>query len=166
VSAKTGRRVHDVLSTATDLAKRHFQRVSTSQVNKVLQHAVTLHQPPMNKGKRVRLYFATQVKTAPPTFVVATNDVEGVHFSYRRFLVNQLREAFDFGGAPVRLIFRRRDGDRLKDLSPAQKMKRKLKREELGPPPTRKPGRGEAKSTTAKKPRSSTSSSARKSPGR
>jgi GTP-binding protein len=142
VSALTGKRVHDVLSTATELAKRHFQRISTSQVNKVLQEAVTVHQPPMNKGKRVRLYFATQVKTAPPTFVVATNDVEGVHFSYRRFLINQLREAFDFGGAPVRLIFRRRDGDRLKNLSPAQKFNRKLKREEHASSPSRKPRRG------------------------
>ncbi|MBM4279685.1 MAG: ribosome biogenesis GTPase Der [Deltaproteobacteria bacterium] len=147
VSAKTGKRVHDVLSTATDLAKRHFQRISTSQVNKVLQEAVTVHQPPMVKGKRVRLYFATQVKTAPPTFVIATNDVQGVHFSYRRFLINQLREAFDFGGAPVRLIFRRRDGDRLKNLSPAQKRNRKLKREENDPPPSRAPARGEPKAS-------------------
>jgi GTP-binding protein len=145
VSAKTGKRVHDVLSTATDLAKRHFQRISTSQVNKVLQEAVTVHQPPMNRGKRVRLYFATQVKTAPPTFVIATNDVEGVHFSYRRFLINQLREAFDFGGAPVRLIFRRRDGDRLKNLSPAQKFNRKLKRDEqLTSTESRKPAKGGA----------------------
>jgi GTP-binding protein len=153
VSAKTGKRVHDVLSTATELAKRHFQRISTSQVNKVLQEAVTVHQPPMNKGKRVRLYFATQVKTAPPTFVVATNDVEGVHFSYRRFLVNQLREAFDFGGAPVRLIFRRRDGDRLKNLSPAQKFNRKLKRDEqMSSSSSRKPAKGGADAAAATKP--------------
>jgi GTP-binding protein len=149
VSALTGKRVHDVLSTATELAKRHFQRISTSQVNKVLQEAVTVHQPPMHKGKRVRLYFATQVKTAPPTFVVATNDVEGVHFSYRRFLINQLREAFDFGGAPVRLIFRRRDGDRLKNLSPVQKFNRKLKRDEqLTSTTSRKPSKGGATETT------------------
>ncbi len=129
VSAKTGKRVFDVLTTATDLAKRHFQRISTGQVNRVLNAATEAHQPPMNKGRRVRLYFATQVKTAPPTFVIATNDVEGLHFSYRRFLVNQFREAFDFGGAPVRLIFRRREGDRLANLSPAKKENRKLKRE-------------------------------------
>jgi GTP-binding protein len=130
VSAKTGKRVHDVLQTAQELAKRHFLRVSTSQVNRVIEGAVAGHQPPMVKGRRVRLYFGTQVKTAPPTFVIATNDVEGVHFSYRRYLINKLREAFDFGGAPVRLIFRRRDGDRLKNLSPAQKRNREFKRKD------------------------------------
>jgi GTP-binding protein len=134
VSAKTGKRVHDVLATAVELAERHFQRISTSQVNKVLAAAVDGHQPPMHRGKRVRFYFATQVRTAPPTFVVATNDTEGVHFSYRRYLVNQFREAFDFGGAPMRLIFRRRDGDRLKTLTPVQRQNRKLKREESGRP--------------------------------
>ncbi len=130
VSALTGKRVHDVLQTAQDLAQRHFLRVSTSQVNKVLLDAVASHQPPMHKGKRVRFYFATQVKTAPPTFVIATNDIDGVHFSYRRYIINKLREGFDFGGAPVRIIFRRRDGDRLKQLSPAQKRNRDLKRKD------------------------------------
>ena len=128
ISAKTGKRVHDVLHTAQELAKRHFLRVSTSKVNRCLAEAVDAHQPPMHKGRRVRLYFATQVRTAPPTFVVATNDTEGVHWSYRRFLVNRFRDAFDFGGAPVRLIFRRREGDRLKKLSPVQKRNRELKR--------------------------------------
>ena len=134
VSAKTGKRVHDVLATAVDLAKRHFQRISTSQVNKVLAAAVDGHQAPMHRGKRVRFYFATQVRTAPPTFVIATNDTDGIHFSYRRYLVNQFREAFDFGGAPMRLIFRRREGDRLKTLTPVQRANRKLKREESGRP--------------------------------
>ncbi|HEY1098547.1 MAG TPA: GTP-binding protein, partial [Myxococcota bacterium] len=146
ISAKTGKRVHDVLSTASELAKRHFLRVSTSQVNKVLLDAVAAHQPPIHKGKRVRLYFATQVKTAPPTFVVATNDTEGVHFSYRRYLINAMREAFDFGGAPVRIIFRRREGDRLKQLSPAQKKNRDLKRKSEGHQGTTAPRRkGEAR---------------------
>lgn len=149
VSAKTGKRVHDVLQTAQDLAKRHFLRVSTSQVNRVIEGAVAGHQPPMVKGRRVRLYFGTQVKTAPPTFVIATNDVEGVHFSYRRYLVNKLREAFDFGGAPVRLIFRRRDGDRLKNLSPAQKRNRDLKRKENERPVSTARKKGEAKADAA-----------------
>jgi GTP-binding protein len=149
VSAKTGKRVHDVLQTAQDLAKRHFLRVSTSQVNRVIEGAVAGHQPPMVKGRRVRLYFGTQVKTAPPTFVIATNDVEGVHFSYRRYLINQLREAFDFGGAPVRLIFRRRDGDRLKNLSPAQKRNREFKRKDQERPATTARKKGEPKAEAA-----------------
>lgn len=153
VSALTGRRVHDVLATAQELADRHFQRVSTGQVNRVLHAATEAHQPPMNKGRRIKLYFATQVKTAPPTFVIATNDVDGMHFSYRRFLVNQFREAFDFGGAPVRLIFRRREGDRLKNLSPAQKMNRKILREAHADMPTKKSATPRPKPAKAQAPK-------------
>jgi GTP-binding protein len=149
VSAKTGKRVHDVLQSAQDLAKRHFLRVSTSQVNRALIDAVNAHQPPMVKGKRVRMYFATQVKTAPPTFVVATNDVDSVHFSYKRYLINKFREAFDFGGAPVRIIFRRREGDRLKQLSPAQKRNRELKRRDHETTTTTPRRRGESKTPAA-----------------
>ena len=151
VSAKTGKRVHDVLQSAQDLAKRHFLRVSTSQVNRALIDAVNAHQPPMVKGKRVRMYFATQVKTAPPTFVVATNDVDSVHFSYKRYLINKFREAFDFGGAPVRIIFRRREGDRLKQLSPAQKRNRELKRRDNETTTTTPRRRGESKTPSAPK---------------
>lgn len=151
VSALSGKRVHDVLQTAQDLAKRHFLRVSTSQVNRVIEAAVAGHQPPLVKGRRVRLYFGTQVKTAPPTFVIATNDIDGVHFSYRRYLINSLREAFDFGGAPVRLIFRRRDGDRLKNLSPAQKRNRELKRKENFSPVSTARKKGESKADAAAK---------------
>lgn len=149
VSAKTGKRVHDVLQSCQDLAKRHFLRVSTSQVNRALLDAVAAHQPPMIKGKRFRLYFATQVKTAPPTFVIATNDVEAVHFSYKRYLINKFREAFDFGGAPVRIIFRRREGDRLKQLSPAQKRNRELKRRDNETTTTTPRRRGESKNPEA-----------------
>ena len=151
MSAKTGKRVHDVLQSAQDLAKRHFLRVSTSQVNRALIDAVNAHQPPMVKGKRVRMYFATQVKTAPPTFVVATNDVDSVHFSYKRYLINKFREAFDFGGAPVRIIFRRREGDRLKQLSPAQKRNRELKRRDNETTTTTPRRRGESKTPSAPK---------------
>ena len=112
VSAKTGKRVHDVLGTARDLAERHFLRVSTGEVNRVLKAATDAHQPPMHKGHRTKLLFATQVRTAPPTFVIATNDPDGVHVSYRRYLVNRFREAFDFGGAPVRILYRKRDSGR------------------------------------------------------
>lgn len=156
VSAKTGKRVHDVLQSAQDLAKRHFLRVSTSQVNRALIDAVNAHQPPMVKGKRVRMYFATQVKTAPPTFVVATNDVDSVHFSYKRYLINKFREAFDFGGAPVRIIFRRREGDRLKQLSPAQKRNRELKRRDNETTTTTPRRRGESKTPSAPKRRGAT----------
>ena len=109
VSAKTGKRVHDVLETAAAAARSYFTRVSTSEVNRVVQRAQQKHQPPMHKGRRVKLLFATQVRVAPPSFVIATNDPDGVHFSYRRFVQNQLREAFGFDGTPIRLFFRRRE---------------------------------------------------------
>jgi GTP-binding protein len=111
VSAKTGKRVFDVLDTATELAKEHFRRVPTGEVNRALKAAVEAHQPPMHKGRRTKLYFGTQVRVAPPTFVLACNDPEGVHFSYRRFLMNRFREDFGFGGAPIRLFFRKRKKD-------------------------------------------------------
>jgi GTP-binding protein len=109
-SAKTGRRVHDVLGTALELAEQHFLRVPTGEVNRVLQAAQAAHQPPMHKGRRTKLLYGAQVRVAPPTFVFAANDPEGVHFSYRRYLVNRLRETFGFGGAPLRLLFRARGG--------------------------------------------------------
>ena len=109
VSALTGKRVHDVLETANEVARQHFTRIPTAEVNRALRHATEAHQPPMTKGKRVKLFFATQVAVAPPSFLVACNDPEGVHFSYRRFLMNQLRDSFGFTGAPVRLFFRRRN---------------------------------------------------------
>jgi GTPase len=111
VSAKTGRKVFDVLDTANEVARQCYTRVPTSQVNKVIEGAVNAHQPAVNKGRRVKLFFGAQVQVAPPTFVIATNDPEGVHFSYRRFVTNQLREAFGFEGVPLRVFFRLR-GDK------------------------------------------------------
>jgi len=108
ISAKTGRRVFDVLDTVEDVALQFFTRVPTGQLNRVLEAAVRAHPPPVRKGRRVKLFFATQVTTAPPTFVFATSNKEGVHFSYQRYLVNQLRKAFGFTGTPVRLFFRER----------------------------------------------------------
>jgi GTP-binding protein len=112
VSALTGRRVHDVLETAVEVARQHFTRVPTAEVNRVVARAQAAHQPPQHKGRRVKLFFATQVAVAPPSFVIATTDPEGVHFSYRRFILNQIREAFGFTGAPLRLFFRRRNEKR------------------------------------------------------
>jgi GTP-binding protein len=112
VSAKTGKRVFDVLDTAYALAEEHFRRISTGEVNRALKAAVDAHQPPMHKNRRTRLYYGTQVRAAPPTFVIAVNDPDGVHFSYRRYLVNRFREDFGFGGAPIRLLFRKRKRER------------------------------------------------------
>jgi len=111
VSAKTGRRVFDVLTTVEEVATHHFSRISTGRLNRVLGAAVNAHPPPVVRGRRVKIYFGTQVRTAPPTFVLATNDPQGVHFSYRRYLINQLRDAFTFHGTPIQLLFRARGSD-------------------------------------------------------
>jgi GTP-binding protein len=110
VSAKTGSRVFDVLDEIVQLHEEYHRRVPTSQVNKVLERAQALHAAPVAKGRRVKFFYGTQVKAAPPTFLVACNAPTDVHFSYRRFLVNQIREAFGFKGVPVKLLLRGRGG--------------------------------------------------------
>lgn len=108
ISAKTGRRVFDVLDTCADVAEQFFTRVPTSAVNRCVETAIRAHAPPVRAGRRVKIYFGTQVRTAPPTFVLATNDVDGVHFSYQRFLQNQFRDTFGFEGTPIRIFLRPR----------------------------------------------------------
>lgn len=125
VSAKTGKRVHDVLDTALRLAEEHFKRIPTGLLNRTLKAAVEAHQPSMYRNKRAKFYFGTQVRVGPPTFVIAVNDPEIVHYSYKRYLVNRFREAFDLGGAPIRMILRKRKHDR--DLPGGVKAKHKAR---------------------------------------
>ena len=127
VSAKTGKRVFDVLETALSLAKEHFKRIPTGEVNRTLKAAVDGHQPSMHRGRRAKFFFGTQVRVGPPTFVVSVSDADLVHFSYRRYLLNYFREAFDLGGAPVRLIFRTRKQDENRGI-PGGKTKKKASR--------------------------------------
>jgi len=108
VSAKTGKRVFDVLETVVALAEKHFRRVGTGEVNRALRDATEAHQPPVHRGRRTKILYGAQVKVAPATFVIAANDPEGFHFSYRRYLTNALREHFGFDGAPIRIFFRAR----------------------------------------------------------
>jgi len=111
ISAKTGSRVFDILDTVNRVATQAFTRVPTGQLNKALAHAFAAHQPPVYKGRRVKIYYGAQVRVSPPTFVLATNVPEGVHFSYRRYLNNKVREAFGFEGTPIRLFFRQRGSE-------------------------------------------------------
>ena len=108
VSALTGRKVGTVLETALRVYQERLRRVPTSGLNRLLREAVTSHSPPSKRGKRLRFYYATQAEVDPPTFVFFVNDPQLVHFSYRRYLENRLREAFGFEGTPLRLYFRRR----------------------------------------------------------
>jgi GTP-binding protein len=108
ISALTGQRAGRVVEEALQVADERRRRVPTAQLNKVLSDAVARHQPSTVKGRRPRFYYATQAAIEPPTFVLFAADAKSVHFSYQRYLENRIRDAFDFEGTPLRLIFRER----------------------------------------------------------
>ncbi len=109
VSAKSGLRINRVMEEVERVMAQCTKRVSTADLNRVFSEAVDTHHAPLSHGRRVKFYYSTQVGTKPPTFIVFTNQPEGVHFSYERYLINTFREAFDFTGTPLRIIFRGRD---------------------------------------------------------
>ncbi len=113
ISALTGQRIHQVLETANRVWEARFFRIQTSKMNQLLRDAVQRHPPPTRGTKRLKLYFASQVRTDPPVFLFNVNDRKLVHFTYKRYLENRLREEFPFEGTPVRLSFR--DGSGLAD---------------------------------------------------
>lgn len=106
ISAKTGQRVEKIFDLINKVASQNALRVSTSVLNQVLNEAIAVVQPPTDKGKRLKLYYMTQASTKPPTFVVFVNNKKLFHFSYERYLVNQLRKEFGLVGTPVRIIAR------------------------------------------------------------
>ncbi len=108
ISAKTGQRVDRVLELAVDIWAERRKRVSTGALNRLLLAATERTPPPPVRGRRPKLFYATQAAIAPPTFVFFASDASAVHFSYRRYLENRLRETFGFDGTPIRLIFRDR----------------------------------------------------------
>jgi GTP-binding protein len=113
ISAKTGQRVGRVLEMAIDIWGERRKRVSTAELNRVIRIAVERQVPPVVKNRRPKIFYGTQAAVAPPTFVFFANDAASVHFSYRRYLENQLRESFGYHGTPIRLIFRDRESVRL-----------------------------------------------------
>lgn len=106
ISAKTGLRVDKLLAEIKQVNEQHKRRITTGMLNDVINEAVNKQQPPADKGKRLRIYYGTQVSVAPPTFVLFVNDKELFHFSYKRFIENQIRENFGFDGTPIRIIIR------------------------------------------------------------
>ena len=108
ISAKTGQRVNKLFELINQVASQNAMRVSTSVLNQVLNEAIAIVQPPTDKGKRLKIYYMTQASTKPPTFVVFVNDKKLFHFSYERYLVNQIRKEFTLTGTPVRIIVRER----------------------------------------------------------
>ncbi len=114
ISAKTGQRVERVLELAVDVWAERRKRVPTAELNRVVTDAVRRQEPPLTKGRRPKLFYATQATVAPPTFVFFARDADAVHFSYRRYLENRLRAEFGYLGTPLRLVFRERSGERLR----------------------------------------------------
>lgn len=106
VSAKTGQRVHKLFDLINHVAEQNSLRISTSILNQVINEAIAIVQPPTDKGKRLKIFYATQSSTKPPTFVIFVNNKELFHFSYERYLVNQIRKEFGLEGTPVRVIVR------------------------------------------------------------
>ncbi|KRL85513.1 ribosome biogenesis GTPase Der [Lacticaseibacillus pantheris] len=108
VSAKTKQRLDQLPRLIMQVAENQSRRIQSSVLNDVINEAITVTPTPTINGKRLRIYYMTQVSIKPPTFIVFVNDVELLHFSYQRFIINRLRETFDFEGTPIHLIARRR----------------------------------------------------------
>ena len=108
ISAETGQRLNRLFSTIDMVIENQNKRVSTGVLNEIMTEAVAMQQPPTDKGRRLRLYYITQVSVGPPTFVIFVNDKELMHFSYTRYLENQIRQTFDFKGTALKFIIRER----------------------------------------------------------
>ncbi len=108
ISAKTGQRMHRLFEEIDRVRQNQTLRVATGVLNEIMTEACAMKQPPSDKGKRLRLYYITQVSVEPPTFVIFVNDRELFHFSYQRYIENRLRDAFGFLGTPVHFIIRER----------------------------------------------------------
>lgn len=106
ISVKNGRGVTKLLETVEHVAQCHKKRATTGELNRFFEEVLERHPPPTQGGRAIRVYFVTQASSAPPTFVAVTNYPDRVHFSYRRYVVNQLRERFGFEGTPVRVFYR------------------------------------------------------------
>ena len=109
ISAKTGQRLPKLFDMIDVVIANHSMRIETGVVNEIMAEAVAMQQPPSDKGKRLKLYYITQVSVKPPTFVIFVNDKELMHFSYTRYIENRIREAFGFRGTPLRFIIRERN---------------------------------------------------------
>ncbi|MFA4909685.1 MAG: ribosome biogenesis GTPase Der [Desulfobacteria bacterium] len=108
VSALTGQRALKIIDLVDRVAEQYQRRVPTSELNRVFEEVIRSNPPPMYRNKELKLYYITQVSIKPPTFVIFVNYPEGIHFSYERYIVNKIRENFEFDGTPVRVFFRKR----------------------------------------------------------
>ena len=104
ISAKTGLRISRMFETIDAVIENQTLRIQTGVLNEILSEAVAMQQPPSDKGKRLKIYYMTQVAVKPPTFVIFVNDKELMHFSYTRYLENKIRDAFGFAGTSLNLL--------------------------------------------------------------
>ncbi|MFR8548790.1 MAG: GTP-binding protein, partial [Lachnospiraceae bacterium] len=108
ISAQTGQRIPRLFETIDMVIENQSMRVATGVLNEIMAEAVAMQQPPSDKGKRLRLYYITQVSVKPPTFVIFVNDKQLMHFSYTRYLENRIRDTFGFKGTSLKFIIRER----------------------------------------------------------
>ena len=111
ISAKTGQRVEKLFELINYVNNQNAVRISTGKLNDLLAYATARVQPPTDRGKRLKIYYCTQPTTRPPTFLFFCNDKELFHFSYQRYLENQIRETFGLEGTPIRVVVRERGKD-------------------------------------------------------
>jgi GTP-binding protein len=109
VSALTGQRVQRVLELVDYVSEQQNMRISTANLNDLIRECVLHNPPPQEKGRRMKIFYATQAGVKPPTFFLFVNEPELMHFSYLRYLENQLRSAYGFEGTPIRILTRRRE---------------------------------------------------------
>lgn len=108
LSALTGKRLEKIMPTVNEVHENSTRRITTGTLNEIIQKAILSQEPPTKKGKKLKIMYATQAETNPPTFVIFVNDATLVHFSYERFLENRLRDAVNFEGTPIKLVFKNR----------------------------------------------------------
>ena len=111
ISALTGQRIYEVLETARQVYEGRYARISTADINRLLRAAMQKHPPPARGTVQLRIYYGSQVRVAPPLFLFFVNDPMMVHFTYRRYLENQIRAEYPFTGTPIRMSFRQRGKD-------------------------------------------------------
>ena len=104
ISAKTGQRVDEVMPLALRVQEERLVRLTTSKINKILVESQDLQPPPSRSGRQLKIFYGTQVRSDPPTFLIYVNDKSLLHFSYKRFLENRLRKEYGFLGTPVRIV--------------------------------------------------------------
>jgi GTP-binding protein len=109
ISALTGLRVSKIFKMVDEVYYQYRQRIVTGQLNRILETATAKNPPPLHRGKPLKFYYITQVGTRPPTFVCFVNYPQAVHFSYKRFLINQIREQAGLDKTPIRIMMRERD---------------------------------------------------------